>query len=30
MPAVLAAARDPYAKYLGFLRNEVGRIMRGF
>ena len=29
MPAILAAVRDPYAKYLGFLRNEVGRIMRG-
>ena len=29
MPAVLAALRDPYSKFLGFLRNEVGRLMRG-
>jgi hypothetical protein len=29
MPAELAGAREPYGRFLGFLRNEVGRLMRG-
>jgi hypothetical protein len=29
MPALLAAARAPYARYLGWLRDELGRRLRG-
>jgi len=29
VPPLLAAARAPYARYLGFLRDEVGRRLRG-